>query len=94
MAGSDRAAEVRDRVLVLDQHRAEAVGRRVALDDERPAEVRERQDRGRRDRGLESRKRRGGLLRPCEALLLEQCREGSGDFAVAVDELAVVARKP
>jgi len=33
------SAEVCDGVLVLDQHRLEAVSGRVALDDERPCEV-------------------------------------------------------
>ena len=39
MPWGHRSTEVSDGVLVLDQHSPEAVGGRVALDDEQPCEV-------------------------------------------------------
>ena len=66
----DGPAEVGDRVFLLDEHCPETVGRRIALDDERPVEVRQGQNRSRGDRGFEGLECRGGVDGPAEPFLL------------------------
>jgi hypothetical protein len=53
MARRHRPAVERDGMAILDQHRAEAIGRRVALDNEWLGEVRQCQHWGRRHRPFE-----------------------------------------
>jgi hypothetical protein len=68
--GRDRSAEVGDGVALLDQDRPEAVGGRVALDDEALGEVGHGEDRGSGDGALEGLERRLCLGAPGEAILL------------------------
>jgi hypothetical protein len=74
MTWCHRPAEVGDGVLVLDQHRPETVSQRIALDDKRPCEIRQRQDRRGCNRGLEGLKSRSRLVVLGEPVLLEQRR--------------------
>jgi hypothetical protein len=64
-----RPAEIGDGVLVLDQHHSKTICRRIALDDERPCEIRQRQNRRGCDRGLECLKSRRRLVVPGETVL-------------------------
>jgi len=88
-----RPTEECDRVSVLNQHRPEAVGRRVALHHERLGEIGHGQHRGRGHRSLEVLERRSSLCVPGEALLFEQAGERCRHGAIVVDEFAVIPRQ-
>jgi hypothetical protein len=87
--GRNGPAKVGDRVALLDQDHLEAVGGRIALDDEALGEVRHGEDRGSSDGALEGLERCLCLGAPSEAILLEQGGERRGDGAIIVDEFAV-----
>jgi hypothetical protein len=74
MTWCHRPAEVGDGVLVLDQYRSKTVCRCIALDDERPCEIWQRQNQRGCNRGLEGLKSRRRLVVLGEAILLEQRR--------------------
>jgi hypothetical protein len=67
--------------------------RGIALNDERLAEVGQREDGRRGDSGLERRECRLGLDELGESLLAEKGGEGRGDRAELLDKLVVVACK-
>lgn len=91
MSWSDGPAEECDG-MVLEQHRTEAVSGRVALDDERPGEVRKREHWRGREGGFESCERRLCRLGPCERVL-EERRQRRCNGAILRDEFAVVSRE-
>jgi hypothetical protein len=91
VSGGDGAAEEGDQVAILDEHGAEPVGRRVALDDEELGEVRHGEDGGHGDCGRERYERSDRYVVPGEAVLLEEGGQRRDYRGVAVDELAVVA---
>ena len=65
----------------------------VKSDGEQLGEVRHGEDGGGRDGGFEGRERQSSRVVPGEALLFEERRQWCSKGPVAVDELAVVARK-
>jgi len=74
----DGPAKVGDQVLLLDEHRPEAVGRGIAFNDEWLGEVWQRQDWARRDCGLEHLEGHGVVVVLAEPLFLhERCEGGA-----------------
>src|SRR6185312_15583282 len=88
-----RPAKERHRMLVLEENGPEAVRRGVALDDERPCEVRQGEYWSRGDRRLEGGEGCCRLRRPGEPVLAKEGRQGRGNHAKLPDKLAVVPRK-
>jgi hypothetical protein len=91
MSRSNGPAEECHRVLVLEEHGAEAVCRGVALHDEGLVEVGQCEHRCCSDGVLECRERLLSLDGPGEPLLAEKSGEGRDDGPECLDELAVVA---
>jgi hypothetical protein len=81
-------------VLVLEENGPEAVRRGVALNHKGLSKVGQGQHWRRRDGRLEGGEGRARCLKPGEAILLQQSRQGGGGCTKILDELAVVARKP
>ena len=72
VAWCNRATEERDRMCVLDEHRAEAVGRRVTLHHEGLGEIRQGQHRRGCHSRLEGAEGRRGVVVPREPLLFQE----------------------
>ena len=80
--------------MALQENGAQAVGRCITFHDEGLGEVRQGEDRRRRDGGLEGVECNARLVGPREPLLAEKGRKGQGNRVVLFGELAVVARQP